>query len=261
MAPVSAPSVVDVRRLRTRLGGTLIHDDVSLDVRRGEIFALAGPSGCGKSTLLRILLMLVRPLAGEVRVFGEDVMRADAAAADRLRRRIGVLFQGGALFSGLTVLENVSLPLREHTRLAPALIREIAAFKMRLAGLSMDAANKTPAELSGGMRKRAGLARALALDPEVVFLDEPTAGLDPENAAAFDELVATLRDSLQLTVFMVTHDLDSLWAVAGRVAVLSGGHLVGLGSMTELSHSNEPALAQYVSGARGRAAQAAWNRA
>ncbi len=251
--------VVEVNGICTRFGDAVVHDNVSLDVRRGEIFALAGGSGCGKSTLLREILLLQAPQAGTIKVFGVPVLGLDDEAALPLRRRWGVMFERGALFSSLTVLENVGLPLREHTRLDGALIDELAALKIALAGLPPSAGAKYPSELSGGMRKRAALARSLALDPELVFLDEPTAGLDPLSASGFDELVLNLKESLGLTIMMVTHDLDLLWRVADRVAVLGENRVLGIGTMEELSRAEHPIIREYFYGPRGRAAkEQAW---
>ncbi len=262
--PDRAPApeiVVEVTDVRTRFGAAVVHDGVSLAVRRGEIFAVAGASGCGKSTLLREMILLRRPDSGSIRVLGTDLGAAGDGEALELRRRWGVMFERGALFSSLTVAENVALPLREHTRLGATLVSELAALKIALAGLPADAATKYPAELSGGMRKRAALARALALDPELLFLDEPTAGLDPLSASGFDELVRRLRELLGLTVLVITHDLDFLWRVADRVAFLVAGRVVGLGTMDELSRLEEPLVREYFRGPRGRAAkESAWTR-
>ena len=253
--------IIAVRELRTRFGDAVVHDGVSLDVCEGEIFALAGASGCGKSTLLRELILLHRPDSGSIRVFGRDVSGLGDEQALALRRNWGVLFERGALFGSLTVSENVGLPLREHTRLGDRLIDEIAAVKIALTGLPASAGSKYPSELSGGMRKRAALARAIALDPKLLFLDEPTAGLDPLSAAGFDELVRQLKELLGLTIFMVTHDLDLLWRVADRVAFMVGGRIVGIGTMQELSTSEEPLVREYFYGPRGRGAQEqAWKR-
>jgi phospholipid/cholesterol/gamma-HCH transport system ATP-binding protein len=249
------PFIVEVKDLCTRFGNAVVHENVSLEVRRGEIFALAGGSGCGKSTLLREIILLQAPQSGSINVFGQPVLGLDDEAARPLRRRWGVMFERGALFSSLTVLENVGLPLREHTRLNDALIDELAALKIALAGLPPSAGAKYPSELSGGMRKRAALARALALDPELLFLDEPTAGLDPLSAGAFDELVHNLKASLGLTVMMVTHDLDLLWRVADRVAVLGENRVLGNGTMEELAQAQHPLIREYFYGPRGRAAR------
>lgn len=246
--------VIEISNIYTRFGSAVVHDDVSLEVRHGEIFALVGSSGCGKSTLLREILLLHRPQSGSIRVFGKEVLGMDDEAALSFRRSWGVMFERGALFSSLTVTENVGLPMREHTDLSDALINELAAVKISLAGLPLSAGAKFPGELSGGMRKRAALARAMALDPELLLLDEPTAGLDPLSASGFDELVLHLQQSLGLTIMMVTHDLDLLWRVADRVAVLGEGKVLGVGTMEELSKSPHPVIREYFYGPRGRAA-------
>jgi phospholipid/cholesterol/gamma-HCH transport system ATP-binding protein len=258
--PAPAP-VIDVRGVRTRFGDAVVHEDVSLCVNPGEIFALVGGSGSGKSTLLREIILLQPPASGSIRVFGQEVVGLSDDDALPLRRRWGVMFERGALFSALTVAENVGMVLHEHTDLPERLVREVAAVKVALTGLPPDAGPKYPSELSGGMRKRASLARALALDPELLFLDEPTAGLDPLSASGIDELVRSLRDGLGLTIMMVTHDLDLMWRAADRVAVLGKGRIVGVGSMTELSRSDDPLVRQYFHGPRGRAAlEQAWKR-
>jgi len=254
-----AAAIVEVRGVHTRFGDAVVHEDVSLSVRPGEVFALVGGSGSGKSTLLREIILLQPPVSGSIRVFGQEVVGLGDEEALPLRRRWGVMFERGALFSSLTVTENVGMVLHEHTALGERLIREIAAVKIALTGLPPDAGPKYPSELSGGMRKRASLARALALDPELLFLDEPTAGLDPLSASGIDELVRSLRETLGLTIMMVTHDLDLLWQAADRVAVLGKGRIVGVGSMSELAQSDEPLVRQYFHGPRGRAAwQQAW---
>jgi phospholipid/cholesterol/gamma-HCH transport system ATP-binding protein len=251
----STGAIIDIRKLHTRYGEAVVHQDVSLAVQPGEIFALVGGSGCGKSTLLRAIIMLLRPVSGSIRVFGQEVIGLGDEQALPLRRRWGVMFERGALFSALTVAENVAMVLREHTRLSATLIDEVVALKIALTGLPADAGAKYPSELSGGMRKRAALARAIALDPELLFLDEPTAGLDPLSASGLDELVLNLRDALGLTIMMVTHDLDLLWRVADRVAVLDEGHILGVGSMEELSGMEHPVIREYFYGPRGRAAR------
>ena len=252
-------AVIEVERLNTRFGAAVVHEDVSLSVRRGEIFALVGASGCGKSTLLREIILLQRPVSGSIRVFGQEVVGLSDEDALPLRRRWGVMFERGALFSSLTVTENVGMVLEEHTELSAPLAAEIAAVKIALTGLPPDAGPKYPSELSGGMRKRAALARAIALDPELLLLDEPTAGLDPLSATGIDELVRQLRDALGLTIMMVTHDLDLLWRAADRVGVLHEGRILGVGTMDELSRSEHPLVREYFYGPRGRAAQGqAW---
>lgn len=250
-----AEKVIEVRNLHTRFGTAIVHENVNLAVNRGEIFALVGSSGCGKSTLLRELILLQRPMSGSIRVFGQEVIDLSEEQALPLRRRWGVMFERGALFSALTVTENVGMPLREHTDLSDRLIDQLAAVKIALVGLPADAGPKYPSELSGGMRKRAALARALALDPELLFLDEPTAGLDPLSASGIDELVRGLRQALGLTIMVVTHDLDLLWRMADRVAALGEGHIVGMGTMEELSASDHPLIREYFYGPRGRAAR------
>jgi len=261
MAAASTDLVVEIKDLSTRFGTAVVHERVSLAVRRGEIFALVGGSGCGKSTLLREVILLQPPVSGSIRVFGREVIGLTDEEALPLRRRWGVVFERGALFSSLTVAENVGMVLHEHTPLSAPLIEEIAALKIALTGLPVDAGPKYPNELSGGMRKRAALARAIALDPELLFLDEPTAGLDPLSAGGIDELVRSLRDALGLTIMLVTHDLDLLWRAADRVAVLGEGRILGVGTMNELSQLADPLIREYFYGPRGRAArEQAWKQ-
>ncbi len=247
--------VIELSQVSTRFGDQVVHDELDLAVRRGEIFALVGGSGSGKSTLLREMILLQRPDAGSIKVLGIELTRIDEPAALALRQRWGVMFQHGGLFGALTVSENVGLPLREHTGLDDRTIDEIAAWKLAMTGLEAEVGDKYPAELSGGMLKRASLARALALDPELLFLDEPTAGLDPDSAGEVDQLVHKLRDQFGLTIVMITHDLDLLWQVADRVAVLAEGKVQGAGAMTELAAMDNPAVRKYFDGPRGRAAQ------
>ncbi len=245
----------------SRFGSNIVHDHISLTVNPGEIFALVGGSGCGKSTLLRTILLLQKPESGSIRVFDKEVLGMNDEQALLMRRRFGVMFERGALFSALTVEENVGMVLREHTNLTSSLIGEIARLKIALTGLPPDAAQKYPSELSGGMRKRAALARAIALDPELLFLDEPSAGLDPLSASGLDELVLGLRDAMGLTIMLVTHDLDLLWRVADRVAVLGEGQILGAGTMTALSKMDHPVIRNYFYGPRGRAAgEQSWKR-
>jgi phospholipid/cholesterol/gamma-HCH transport system ATP-binding protein len=248
--------VIQIRNLSTRFGAHVVHSDLNLEVRRAEIFALVGGSGSGKSTLLREMILLHRPDAGTIRILGAELAALNEDAVRELRRRWGVMFQHGGLFGSLNVRENVGLPLREHTQLGDALIDEIAAWKLELTGLAPETGIQYPAELSGGMLKRASLARALALDPELLFLDEPTAGLDPASAAGVDELVKKLRDLFGLTIVMITHDLDLLWQAADRVAVLGAGTVQGIGSMDELAQMDQPLIRQFFDGPRGRAAHA-----
>ena len=249
--------VIKVRGLRNGFGDQIVHDDLDLDVRRGEILGVVGGSGTGKSVLMRSIIGLQVPLAGDVTVFGEETVDRDDADTIDIRKRWGVLFQGGALFSTLTVAENVEVPLREfYPELKQSLMDEIAAYKVVMTGLPADAGPKFPAELSGGMKKRAGLARALALDPELLFLDEPTAGLDPIGAAAFDELIRGLQRTLGLTVFLITHDLDTLYAICDRVAVLADKKVIAVGTIDELLALDHPWIQEYFRGPRGRAALA-----
>ena len=248
-------AVIEVSKVSTRFGDHVVHADLDLEVHRDEIFALIGGSGSGKSTLLREMILLQRPDSGSIRVLGNDLRKLGDGKALALRQRWGVMFQHGGLFGSLTVNENIGLPLREHSGLEDALIDELAAWKLAMTGLKPEVGAQYPSELSGGMMKRASLARALALDPELLFLDEPTAGLDPDSAAGVDELVRRLRDLFGLTIVMITHDLDLLWQVADRVAVLAEGKVQGIGSMSELSHTDHPAIRQFFDGPRGRAAQ------
>ncbi|GHH20797.1 ABC transporter ATP-binding protein [Sphingomonas glacialis] len=249
--------VIVVRGLKNGFGEQIVHDGLDLSVRRGEIFGVVGGSGTGKSVLMRSIIGLQTPMAGEIEVFGESTIEREETELTNLTKRWGVLFQGGALFSTLTVAENVQVPLREfYPGLDPALLDEIAAYKVVMTGLPADAGPKFPAELSGGMRKRAGLARALAMDPELLFLDEPTAGLDPIGAAAFDELIASLQKTLGLTVFLITHDLDTLYAICDRVAVLADKKVIAVGTIDELLALDHPWIQEYFKGPRGRAATA-----
>ena len=251
----SAPELaIRIRGLRTGFGDQIIHDGLDLDVHRGEILGVVGGSGSGKSVLLRTIVGLNPPRAGTIEVLGQDL--AGRRDVEALEARWGVLFQDGALFSSLTVDENIQVPLKEHSTLPQRMLDEIAALKVAMVGLAPDACHKYPAQLSGGMRKRAGLARALALDPEILFLDEPTAGLDPIGAAGFDRLIRQLRDSLGLTVFMVTHDLDSLHTICDRIAVLADQKLESIGSMDVMLRSEHPWIREYFHGPRGRAALA-----
>jgi len=248
-------AVIEINKVSTRFGDHVVHSELDLEVRQSEVFALVGGSGSGKSTLLREMILLHRPDSGSIRVLGVDLNELTDEGALELRRRWGVMFQHGGLFGSLSVNENLGLPLREHTRLDDVLIAEIVAWKLAMTGLEPEVGAQYPSELSGGMMKRASLARALALDPELLFLDEPTAGLDPESAGGVDLLVRKLRDMFGLTIVMITHDLDLLWQVADRVAVLGEGKVQGIGSMSELSHLDNPAIRQFFDGPRGRAAQ------
>lgn len=248
--------VIRVRGLVNAFGSRVIHDHLDLDVYRGEVLGVVGGSGSGKSVLLRSIVGLIRPREGTVEVFGESTNDdIESSAMQALEMRWGVLFQEGALFSSQTVTENIEVPLREYTSMSQELMDEIACMKLGMVGLSPDTGCKYPSELSGGMKKRAGLARALALDPELLFLDEPTAGLDPISANQFDELIKQLQKVLGLTVFLVTHDLDTLYAVTDRIAVLVNKKLV-IGTIDELRKNKDPWIHEYFSGVRGRAALA-----
>ena len=244
-------NAISIRGLRTQFGEQIVHDDLDLDVRRGEIMGIVGGSGTGKSVLLREILGLMEPAAGRIDVLGHDLARMRREDWKNLRARQGVLFQDGALFSSLTVAQNVQAPMRERLALSDNLLDELAGLKIALAGLPPTACSKYPSELSGGMRKRAGLARALALDPDILFLDEPTAGLDPIGAAAFDRLIRGLQQSLGLTVIMVTHDVDSLSAICDRIAALVDKRAT-VGTLSALRASPHPWLQDYFSGPRGR---------
>lgn len=245
---------IRVRGLVNRFGPKTVHEGLDLDVKRGEILGVIGGSGTGKSVLLRSIVGLHTPNAGEIEVFGQKLDLISREERVKIERSWGVMFQDGALFSTMTVRENVMAPMVEHTKIPDALMRELADLKIRLAGLELEAAPKRPADLSGGMRKRAALARALSLDPELLFLDEPTAGLDPIGAAKFDELVRSLSQSLGLTIFLVTHDLDTLAATCDRIAVLSDGKVLAIGPLDEVRKNPHPWIKEYFSGPRGRAA-------
>jgi phospholipid/cholesterol/gamma-HCH transport system ATP-binding protein len=246
-------NVIEVRGLVNQFGQQRLHDKLDLDVRRGEVLGVVGGSGTGKSVMLKTIVGLNRARDGEIRVFGTDVRKASEAELHAIMKRWGVLFQDGALFSSLTVAQNIGVPLREHTKLPDDVIDQICALKVALVGLPPEAGAKFPSQLSGGMRKRAGLARALALDPEIIFLDEPTAGLDPIGAADFDQLVRDLQRSLGLTVFLVTHDLDSLVTITDRIAVLVDKRCK-VGTIPELLATGHPWILEYFNGPRGRAA-------
>lgn len=255
-------AIVRVRGLVNRFGAQVVHEGLDLDVREGEIIGVVGGSGSGKSVLMRSIIGLRTPNAGDIEVLGVDARGDNAANRLHIERNTGVLFQDGALFSSLTVGENVEVPLKEHhPGLPDGLRRELALLKVKLAGLPADAIDKLPSQLSGGMRKRAGLARALALDPPLLFLDEPTAGLDPIGAAAFDHLILTLRQALGLTVFIITHDLDTLYAICDRVAVIADRKVVATGTIDEIGRLDHAWIQEYFNGPRGRAAREAGERA
>jgi phospholipid/cholesterol/gamma-HCH transport system ATP-binding protein len=256
--PESETPIIKVRGLENRFGEQVVHQDLDLDVRRGEIIGVVGGSGTGKSVLMRSVIGLQTPAAGRIEVLGENMIGREEDEAKNIRRRWGILFQNGALFSTLTVAENVEVPLREYfPKLGTELMDEIASYKISMSGLPPEAGNKYPSELSGGMRKRAGLARALALDPELLFLDEPTAGLDPIGAQAFDQLIRSLQKKLDLTVFLITHDLDSLYAICDRVAVLADRRVIAVDTIDRLLQMDHPWIQEYFNGPRGRAAAAA----
>ncbi len=247
--------VIRVHGLTNHFGKQVVHDNLDLDVRRGEILGVVGGSGTGKSVLMRSIIGLQEPAEGEIDVFGEPMGDRTDVQAKEVRRRWGVLFQNGALFSTLTVAENVQVPIREYyPAIDQTLLDEIASYKIVATGLPAESSSKFPSQLSGGMRKRAGLARALAIDPELLFLDEPTAGLDPIGAEAFDALIKDLRDLLGLTVFLITHDLDTLHAICDRVAVLADKKVVAVGTIDELLALDHPWIQEYFNGPRGRAA-------
>ncbi|HIA77593.1 MAG TPA: ATP-binding cassette domain-containing protein [Gammaproteobacteria bacterium] len=244
--------VIEVHGLETRFGNNIVHDNLDFTAQRGEIIGIVGGSGSGKSVLMWTILGLRRPNAGQVKILGFEVDHQNPSTAEAIQARTGVLFQDGALFSSLTVLQNIMVPLQRHTRISGELVEAIAGLKLAMVGLDSTAAYKMPGELSGGMRKRVSLARALSLDPEILFLDEPTAGLDPIGAAAFDSLILDLQRALGLTVIMITHDLDSLFAITDRISVLIHKRLV-TGTISELLEHNEPWINEYFNGPRGRA--------
>ena len=250
-------AVVEVSGLRSQFGERVIHDDLSLTVERGEVVGVVGGSGSGKTVLLNSIIGLKEPEGGTVKLFGYDRAELTKAEAADIERRTGILFQQGALFSSLSVIDNVASPLVEHTGLPKDVIRELAEMKIAMVGLKPESHHLKPAELSGGMRKRVGLARALALDPELLFLDEPTAGLDPIGAGAFDDLIRQLSDDLGLTVFMITHDLDTLYAITDKVAVVADKRIVAKATVKELEQSDHPWIREYFLGPRGRAVRKA----
>jgi phospholipid/cholesterol/gamma-HCH transport system ATP-binding protein len=250
-----AEAVIEVRDLAVGFGDRLVNDGLSLDVYRGEILGVVGASGTGKSVLMRTIVGLLPKKRGTIQVFGQDMDALSEPERQAVEKRWGILFQQGALFSSLTVKQNIQLPMREHLKLSDRLLDELAMLKIEMAGLKPDAANKFPSELSGGMIKRAALARALALDPEIVFLDEPTSGLDPIGAGDFDTLTATLQKTLGLTVFMVTHDLDSLGQICDRIVALGNGKVLAAGSMDDMLKADDPWLKSYFTGPRAHAAQ------
>ncbi|MBT8768884.1 ABC transporter ATP-binding protein [Metapseudomonas boanensis] len=257
---MTGEAIIEVRGLCNQFGAQVVHDHLNLDLVRGEVLGVVGGSGTGKSVLLRCILGLRHPNAGTVRVFGEELLALPPGRRSQLERRFGVLYQRGALFSSLTVTENIALPLIEHAGLDRPSAERLARVKLALVGLPVEAGDKYPTELSGGMIKRAALARALALDPDILFLDEPTAGLDPIGAAAFDHLILTLRDALGLSVFLVTHDLDTLYTICDRVAVLAKKHVLVADRLEVVAANGDPWIQEYFHGPRGRAAEQAASR-
>lgn len=247
--------IIEIKNLKTTFDDRVIHEDVNLTIQRGEIFAIVGGSGSGKTTLLREMLMLQEPASGSIRVFNFEINNSDHKTRLAIQCRTGVLFQANALFSSLNILENTSFPLHEHTGLNEVTIKELALLKIQMAGLSTENAYMYPAQLSGGMQKRAGLARAIVLDPELIFLDEPTAGLDPNNASALDELILNLKSTMGLTIVIVTHDLDTLWHVADRVAFLGEGKVLAIDKMPNLVKNPHPLIQEFFLGARGKVAE------
>ncbi|MBV9576251.1 MAG: ATP-binding cassette domain-containing protein [Gammaproteobacteria bacterium] len=252
---MTTDTIIEIKNLKTYLGDAWIHKGLNLNIKKGEILGIVGGSGSGKTTLLRAMLGLLKPSSGSIEVFGQDIVNASYEKLLEIQRRWGVLFQGNALFSSLTLLENVAFPLCEHTTLDTQNLEELALLKILMTGLPADAALKYPAELSGGMQKRAGLARAIVLDPELIFLDEPTAGLDPNTADGFDELILNLQSTMGLTIVIITHDLDSLWKIADRVAFLGEGIVLSVAALPELIKNPNPMIQHFFNGPRGRAAE------
>lgn len=240
-------NIIEIAGLKNEISGQIIHKDVNLNVKKGEILAIIGGSGSGKTTILRCLLMLLKPTTGVIKIFGEDIAKLDPLEAVNLRKRWGMLFQHSALFSSLTLLENIMFPIEELTKLPQKFIAQLAMLKISLVGLPLDAAHKYPFELSGGMQRRAAAARSIAMDPELLFLDEPTTGLDPRSARLFDELVLFLRDTLKLTIVMVSHDLESLKKATDRVAFVGEGKILEVAPITQLMQSKNPVIAKYFS--------------
>jgi phospholipid/cholesterol/gamma-HCH transport system ATP-binding protein len=251
----NAEDIIIIKDVCTRFGETIIHKDLNLTVKRGEILGIVGGSGSGKTTLLRTMLALNKPCSGSVKVFGHEITTASSRILLEIQKRWGVLFQTAALFSSLTLMENVAFPLREHANLDEETIKHLALLKILMAGLPKESALRLPSQLSGGMQKRAGLARAIVMDPELIFLDEPTSGLDPNTAAAFDELILNLQKTMGLTIVMITHDVDSLWKVTDRVAFLGKGKVMAVEPIAELVKSTDPQIHDFFRGARGRLAE------
>ena len=244
---MSQTPVIEINGLKNYLGGQWVHSDINLTVNRGEIFAIIGGSGSGKTTILRSILMLLKPTAGTIRVFGQPIEHLSETSANALRQRWGMLFQHSALFSAMTVLENIMFPMRELAQLPPQFMSQLAMLKLALVGLPKEAANKYPSELSGGMQRRAAAARAIAMDPELLFLDEPTSGLDPLSAKQFDQLIVFLRDALNLTIVIVSHDIESLRRTTDRVAFIGDGQVLDVEPIDRLMHNKHPLIAEYFS--------------
>jgi phospholipid/cholesterol/gamma-HCH transport system ATP-binding protein len=249
---MKTPFIIEIKNVKIKIGDTWIHKHLNLSIEQGEIIGIVGSSGSGKSTLLREILMLQKPNAGSIRVFGQELMDASPEELLVIQKRWGILFQENALFSSLTVLENTSFPLRERSDLDDNMIREIALQRILSVGLDIDSVNKYPSELSGGMAKRAALSRAIVLDPEILFLDEPTTGLDPDSASELDELILNLRDMLHLTIVIITHDLETLWRVTDRVAFLHEGKVLCVDKIEKLVHHQDEAIQKFFNGPRGR---------
>jgi len=243
-----ADAIIEINQLNNAFDNHIVHTDLDLEVKKGEILAILGDSGCGKTTLLRNMLMLHKPTSGTIRILGTDILKADMHAIEQVKKQWGVLFQKNALFSSLTIIENLTFLLDQFSHLSTQLKHNIALLKIAMTGLSVDTAPLYPAELSGGMQKRAALARAIVLDPALLFLDEPTAGLDPKSAESLDDLILNLRDSLGLTIVMISHELNSLWHVPDRVAFMGEGKILAIGPIKELIHNPHPKIKEYFSG-------------
>lgn len=257
MSAKNSSPIIEIHHLKNQFGDRIIHDDVNLSINQGEIVAIIGGSGCGKTTLLRTILMLRQPTNGTIKVFNTEVTKCSPKRALAVQKRWGVLFQNNALFSSLTLLENVLFPLKEYTKLPLEMQKDLALLKILIVGLDAEAANKYPAELSGGMQKRGALARAIALDAELLFFDEPTTGLDPNSASDLDQLILQLRNNLGITIVIVTHDMDTLWTVTDRVIFLGEGKVLAAAPMEELIKKDHPLIREYFSSMRAQFARIA----